>query len=134
MHQPIHRPDRHSSSIAAAMLVLLQAAVGAAFVLVLVTDAPDRTFLLVGGAILVGAGAFIWLLSRHAGGLKDSMLWVFSRKARPEPLDYAISRRPVSFRRFGTNAPPSVDQIRDLKSGTTNNWVPSRTSGRASQH
>lgn len=130
MLRPFHRPDRNASSIAAAMLVLVEAATGVAFVLVLVSDNPDLTFTLIAAGVLLISLLSIWLYNRPAVRLVDTMSWVFSRKARPERVDYQLSRKPVSFRRFGTKTPPSVDQIRDIKAGT-NNWVPSQqTSGR----
>lgn len=132
MLRPFHRPDRQASSLAAAMLVLVQAVTGVAFVLVLVADDPDKAFLFIAGGIFALTLICAWLYARPASLLADTMSWVLSRKARPERVDYQASRKPVSFRRFGTNTPPSVDQIRDLKSGTTNNWVPSRT--RPSSH
>jgi hypothetical protein len=110
------------------MLVMVQAVTGVAFVLVLIADDPDKAFLLIAGGIFLLAVVGAWLYSRPASLLSDTMSWVLSRKARPDRVDYLMARKPVSFRRFGTNTPPSVDQIRDLKSGTTNNWVPSRTS------
>jgi hypothetical protein len=130
MLRPFHRPDRQASSLAAAMLVMVQAVTGVAFVLVLVAEDPDKAFLLIAGGVFLLAVVGAWLYARPASLLADTMSWVLSRKARPDRIDYQMSRRPVSFRRFGTNTPPSVDQIRDLKSGTTNNWVPSRTTPR----
>jgi hypothetical protein len=125
MLRHFQRPDRHSSSIAAAMLILVEAVTGVAFVLLLVSPSPDRTFLIIAAAVLLLAIVVGWLYGRPVSILSETMSWVMSRKARPERVDYTLSQRPVSFRRFGTKTPPSVDQIRDLKSGT-NNWVPSQ--------
>jgi hypothetical protein len=111
------------------MFVLVQALTGIAFVLVLIASDAEVSFAVVGGIVLAFAFVLIWAFSRPGLLLRDSMNWVFSRKARPERVDYDLSRKPVSFRRYGTNTPPSVDVIRDLKSGTTNNWVPSRQTG-----
>jgi hypothetical protein len=130
MVQWFQRPSKEASSTAAAMLVLIQAITGVAFVLVLLAGDPDRTFLVVACTVFGLAMIWIWLASRPGLLLRDTMSWVFSRKARPERVDYRLSRKPVSFRRFGTNQPPSVEQVRDLKCGTTNNWAPSRTSKR----
>jgi hypothetical protein len=120
------RPSRQSSSIAAAMLILVEAATGIAFVLLLVSPRPDRMFLIIAGVLLVLALLVAWLYRRPSSLLAETMSWVMSRKARPERTDYDLSRKPVSFRRFGTRTPPSVDQIRDLKSGSTSSWVPSQ--------
>lgn len=130
MLRPFQRPSRQSSSIAAAMLILVEAATGIAFVLLLVSPSPDRMFLIIAGALLILALLVAWLYRRPSSLLAETMSWVMSRKARPERTDYDLSRKPVSFRRFGTRTPPSVDQIRDLKSGTTNNWVPSQQVGK----
>jgi hypothetical protein len=126
MLRPFQRPSRQSSSIAAAMLILVEAATGVAFVLLRGAPRPDRMFLLIAAAMLLLAILVGWLYGRPVSILSETMSWVMSRKARPERMDYELSRKPVSFRRFGTKTPPSVDQIRDLKSGTTNNWVPSQ--------
>ena len=54
------------------------------------------------------------------------MSWVQSRGARPESMDITIARREAAIARFGTNAPPSPDELREQRDGSNNNWVPSR--------
>jgi hypothetical protein len=127
------KPDKASSSLAGALLIGMEGVAGLAFMLVLLAPQPDRAFTGVAGGVLVLLTLALWLRWRGSGRVRDAMSWVFSRKARPDQFDYQVQRRLPSMRSFGRNTPPSVDLIRDLKSGTTNNWAPSRLPGRSSK-
>jgi len=127
MFGPFLRPSREASSLALAMLVLVQALTGLAFLLVLFSETPDRNFLWAIGAILALFALLFWLSFKPVSKLKDTMAWVASRKARPEALDFAITRREAAIAKFGTNAPPSLEELREEREGSVNNWVPSRT-------
>jgi hypothetical protein len=126
MFGPFIRPSREASSLALAMLVLVQALTGFAFLLVLFSEAPDRNFLWAIGALLALFAFLFWLSFKPVSKLKDTMAWVASRKARPEPLDFTIARREAAIARFGTNAPPTLQDLREEREGSVNNWVPSR--------
>ncbi len=124
---PFLRPSRESSSLAAAMLVLVQALTGLAFILVIISEQADKNFLWAIGAVFLLAGILFWLSFKPVSMLKDTMSWVQSRRARPEPMDFTIARREAALARFGTNAPPSLDELREQRQTSTNNWVPSRS-------
>ena len=126
MFGPFLRPSREASSLALAMLVLVQALTGLAFLLVLFSEAPDRNFLWAIAAILALFAFLFWLSFKPVSKLKDTMAWVASRKARPEPLDFTIARREAAMAKFGTNAPPTLQDLREEREGSVNNWVPSR--------
>ncbi len=126
---PIIRPSREASSLAAAMLVVVQALTGLAFLLVLISEQADKNFLWAIGAVFLLAGILFWLSFKPVTVLKDSMSWVRSRRARPEPADFTIARREAALARFGTNAPPSLEELRDQREHSSNNWVPARGRG-----
>ena len=127
MFGPFVRPSREASSLALAMLVLVQALTGLAFLLVLFSEAPDRNFLWAIGGVLALFACLFWLSFKPVSKLKDTMAWVASRKARPEPLDFTLARREAAIAKFGTNAPPSLQDLREEREGSVNNWVPSRS-------
>jgi hypothetical protein len=127
MFGPFVRPSREASSLALAMLVLVQALTGLAFLLVVFSESPDRNFLWAIGAVLALFAFLFWLSFKPVSKLKDTMAWVASRKARPEPLDFTLARREAAMARFGTNAPPSLADLREQRDSSVNNWVPSRT-------
>lgn len=59
-----------------------------------------------------------------------TVAWFNRKKARDEYLGYNPRLDKPVVERFGTNAPPTVDEVRELKD-TSRTWVPSRTvSGR----
>ena len=126
MFGPFIRPSREASSLALAMLVLVQALTGLAFLLVLFSEHADRNFLWAIGAVLALAAFLFWLSFKPVSKLKDTMAWVASRKARPEPLDFTIARREAALAKFGTNAPPTLEDLREEREGSVNNLVPSR--------
>jgi len=126
MFGPFLRPSREASSLALAMLVLVQALTGLAFLLVIFSENADRNFLWAIGGLLVLFAFLFWLSFKPVSKLKDTMAWVASRKARPEALDFTIARREAAMARFGTNAPPSLEELREERDGSVNNWVPSR--------
>jgi hypothetical protein len=127
MFGPFVRPSREASSLAAAMLVVVQALTGLAFILVIMSEQADTNFLWAIGAVFLLAGFLFWLSFKPVSKLKDTMAWVRSRRARPDPFDFTIARREAAMARFGTNAPPSLEELRVQRETSVNNWVPSRT-------
>lgn len=68
----------------------------------------------------------IWLLrDRPDGTLRDSFAWL-SRKPAEASVDYEPQLKQVKRVRYGTNRPPTAEELRDLKEGDRN-WVPSNT-------
>lgn len=108
------------------MLVVVQALTGLAFLLVIITEEADNNFLWAIGGVFLLAGLLFWLSFKPVSVLKDTMSWVQSRRARPETADFTIARREAAMARFGTNAPPSLDELREQRDQSNNNWVPSR--------
>jgi hypothetical protein len=108
------------------MLVVVQAFTGIAFLLVLTSERADTNFLWAAGGVFLLAALLCWLTFRPASLLKDAMSWVVSRHARPDHVEFNLARREAAIKRFGTNAPPTLDEVREQREGSTNNWVPSR--------
>jgi len=109
------------------MLVLVQALTGVAFLLVIISEQADKNFLWAIGGVFLLAGLLCWLSYNPVSLMKDTMSWVQSRRARPEPVDFTLSRREAAMARFGTNAPPSLEELREQRETGGNNWVPSPT-------
>lgn len=126
MFGPFLRPSREASSLAASMLVVVQAFTGLAFILLILSDQPDQNFLWAVGGVFLLAGILFWLSFKPVSILRDTMSWAKSRGARPEPVDFTMARRESAIARFGTNAPPSLDDLREQRDSSNNNWVPSR--------
>ena len=79
-----------------------------------------------------GLLALVTILLRLRPELPSDCLWLFSRSRRPAEADYTPTLIKSHPSTFGTNRPPTVEEIRELKD-TPRNWVPSRSrSGRAS--
>jgi len=85
------------------------------------------------GAVWICAGAgflfillLVWLLrDKPQGTMRESFGWLSRRKAEPM-VDYQPKLQRADRPRYGTNHPPTADEIRDLKDGDRN-WVPSNT-------
>lgn len=79
-----------------------------------------------------GGVALLTLLLRMRPELPSECLWLFSRERQTAGADYVpriIKSAPTSF---GTNRPPTVEEIRELKD-SPRTWVPSQSrSGRSS--
>jgi hypothetical protein len=68
----------------------------------------------------------VWLLrDRPEGSLRESFAWL-SRKPAEAPVDYEPKVKRAERVRYGTNRPPTAEELRDLKDGDRN-WVPSNT-------
>jgi hypothetical protein len=86
---------------------------------------PGMVWLIaIGGAIL--SLLIVWLLrDRPDGSLRDSFAWL-SRKPREASIDYQPQVKRPDRVRYGTNRPPTAEELRDMKEGDRN-WVPSNT-------
>ncbi|MEW4528879.1 hypothetical protein [Maioricimonas sp. JC845] len=127
------RPSRVAAPLLATTFVILGGAIACTGVVLVFSREPAVPLMIVGG-IAVGLGLMAVLFrERPTGGSRSVMSWVFSRNARPAHVDYRPVIRKPRWQQFGTNAPPSPDEIRELKD-TDRNWVPSNTrAGRRSQ-
>lgn len=124
------KSDTGSGSRAAAYLIFSVGLVGATlFTGMAFWQHPEVPVLVlaIGGSL-----ALLTLTLRLRPELPSAFLSVLARGQRGEALDYSphIVRPPTTT--FGTNRPPTVDEIRELKD-TPRNWVPSRSrNGRSS--
>lgn len=121
--------QRPSGSVAAAAIVLMLGTVGCTVVMAIAGQDPVAAGLLfVGGLLLIGL--MTWLL-RTTPDLGAALYgWVRSRHVRPPEVHYEPTPRQHRSQSFGTNSPPSVEEVRELKEGL-NTWVP-QGSGRNS--
>ncbi len=116
-----------SGSLAAAFVVFSTGLFGlAACTLLFVNDDPLVPLALLGG-YFASAMVFLWLLS--ARNDLPSVRYLIFRSDRHAPrVTYqpkVIRQRPQTY---GTNHPPTVDDVRDLSDGLRN-WVPSTVGG-----
>ncbi|QDU37987.1 hypothetical protein Mal4_23060 [Maioricimonas rarisocia] len=127
------QPSRVAAPLLATSFVILGGALACTGVVLVFSPDPAVPLMIVGG-IAVGLGLLAVLFrERPGGGSRSVMSWVFSRGARPAHMDYRPVLRKPRWQQYGTNAPPSLAEIRDLKD-TDRNWVPSNTrAGRRSQ-
>ncbi len=113
-----------SGSLAAAFVVISTGLFGlAACTLLFVNDEPLGPLLLLGG-YFASALFFLWLLSGR-GELPSVRHFIFRGRANNAVVKYEpklVRQRPASY---GTNHPPSAEEIRDLSDGLRN-WVPSK--------
>ncbi|MFG0334332.1 MAG: hypothetical protein ACF8TS_13285 [Maioricimonas sp. JB049] len=120
------QPSRVAAPLLATTFVILGGAVACTGVVLVFSSDPAVPLMIVGG-IVFGLGLLTVLFrERPAEGSRSVMSWVFSRSARPAQIDYRPLLRKPRWQKFGTNAPPSLAEIRDLKD-TDRNWVPSNT-------
>ncbi len=124
------KPSRRSGSILAATLVLVVGTVGASIFTGTATHNTEYTLACIVGCI-VAVVVMLWLTSSRPGSfLADQVNWILARH-RDESLTYLPEIRTSQRRQhFGTNAPPTVDDVRELKEGM-NTWVPSKRTGRS---
>lgn len=117
--------NRLSGSILAATLVFLVGGLGVAFIVAAGGGDPVGALVFLGG-LGVLLFLFAWFL-RRAGRISplEYYSWMFSKVDRSD-AGYSPRRKvggPVSF---GTNRPPSVEEVRELKE-SPRTWVPSKT-------
>lgn len=117
------RPDRWAGPLLASTLVMLLGGVGVAVVVAVGGGDPLVCLVLIGCLIFCVLIFGYLLRAVPSNTLSSQFGWTRSRQARPEN-EYS----PEAIRtrhRYGTNHPPTVEEIRDMKDGL-HNWVPSR--------
>ncbi len=125
------RSDRNSGGLFASTVVLTVALFGALFVGMLSNPDQPAIVWIAGGGGLLFLFVLVWLLrDRPNSGLRDSFGWL-SRRTKEQSVDYDPQLIKSGPQRFGTNLPPTADEIRELKDGDRN-WVPSNVSRRKS--
>lgn len=114
----------------ASVLVLMVGVMGVCTVAFLV--APDQAFEGILG-LLGGLAVLIFLVLGVMPRVPmptGKVAWFSRKKARDEYLGYNPRLDKPVVDRFGTNAPPTAEDVRELKD-TNRTWVPARTvSGR----
>lgn len=124
------KSENNSGSIAAAYFMLTTAIVGLTIASSLAFHGTPEIGLYV---LAIGGGLVVLsILLRLKPDLPSQCLWLFSRGRGSFSDEYEprlIKSVPTTF---GTNQPPTVEEIRELKD-TPRNWVPSRTRKRHSR-
>ena len=114
----------------ASTMVLMVGMMGVCAVAFLVApdDATNSLLGLIGGlAVLL---ILVFGVMPRVPMPSGKVAWFNRKKARDEYLGYSPRLDKPVVHRFGTNAPPTADEVRELKD-TSRTWVPSRTvSGR----
>jgi hypothetical protein len=127
------RTDRNAGGLLASTIVLTVAFLGALMVALLAFPRDPRIPWLIGGGIVLFILLFVWLLrDRPANSMRDSFGWLMGRKRVKLYPEYEPRLIKGDPHRYGTNHPPTLDEIREVKDeSTSRNWVPSNTrSGR----
>lgn len=123
---------RAGGSIMASVIVLFVGLTGVCFVAFLA--APENVYLTLG----IIAGSFLVLSILVLGVIPrvplptGALSWFRGRKGRNQYVGYSPKISKPTYDTFGTNAPPTVDEVRDIKA-EGKNWVPSRTAASRSR-
>lgn len=118
------RPDRRAGPLLASAMVIFLGGVGVAVVVAAGGGNPEAILFIFGGVILLVLLMSLFGRAVPTGTLERLYGWVGSKQARPA-MDYMPKTAREKSIRYGTNQPPSVDELRDLKDGP-NTWVPGR--------
>lgn len=122
------RPNRLIAPLFASSFVCVIGAVGVTIVIILSGGnlvAASGLLLFLACCIILGV---LLLRVVPATTLEATYSWVRSRHAKPEN-EYDPKRAATTRKSYGTNHPPTAEEVRELKDGL-NNWVPSNTPGR----
>lgn len=117
---------RESVALLATAIVLLLGFVGSIFIVA--TSCDDPTFPVLAVVAVFGflfVSSFANLRVKSDGAARVGLLtWFKSRKPAEMP-DYSPRRVKTSSRGGQQNAPPSVDDVREIQETSSNTWVPS---------
>lgn len=119
------RSDRENAGVVAAAFVCTLAGVGLAAAVLLATR-NSQGLMLSGGVLASGfVSAAIVLLVGRALAASERTNWFFlGTRNREESVDYEPRIRKSKRSSTGTQAPPTVADLREMKENT-NTWVPS---------
>lgn len=122
--------ERTAILLATAFVVVAGLAV-CGFIISAFADSITRPMIVCAGVATVVCFV-VWLLSAkpRRKALETNMLWLFRGRQRDEVSYYVPRRRPEKPVNcdFGTNRPPTVESVRQIKEESTTTWVPSRQS------
>jgi len=125
------RPDRRSGPLLASTLVLFLGAIAAAVVTTASGKSPYFGLLIFAGFAAVVPVCVIFLRATPQRTLTSLYSWIQSRDTHPK-ADYQV-RTVRATRTYGTNRPPSAEDLKDLKDGP-HNWVPSNVPVPSKKH
>ncbi len=118
-------PNRNFAPLLATFCVLVGGVIACAAIVLAAGEFHPRPILIAAGS-MVGLIILIWLLrDRPEARKRDWYAWVKHRNARPARSVYEIrkTRAPVEY---GTNAPPTLDDLREARENIKT-WVPSNS-------
>jgi hypothetical protein len=122
---------RAAGSIMATFMVLMVGTMGSLAVAVMANPRSTPQFFWIAGGAFVAGTILVFGVMPRVSLPTGVFSWMNRRKSREEYLGYTPRLDKPQPLHVGTNAPPTVEEVRELKNGT-NNWVPSRTA--ASRH
>ncbi len=109
--------------------VLFLGAMGASVIVAAMGSDPTLALVIFGSSIGLLVCLIVLLKNTASTPVSNSFLWVFSRQARPE-MPYTPSFKTVE-QRYGSNKPPTLEELHELKDDTRT-WVPSNEKSRRS--
>ncbi len=116
---------RAATSWLATCYVFASGALFCSFISLAFSNEPVKPMLIVGGSFLLVFLLLGLLRDKPTNSwLVDGYYWLLRRRPDEDAVSYTprvIKHRP---REYGTNEPPTIEEIRDLADGP-NNWVPS---------
>lgn len=117
-------PGRTAATLFATTFVFLGGLVFCSFILVAFVENP-APHLIVCAALFLGLALLSWLLGERISDWIPTPAGLLSRLTRRKPptLNYEPRRR-VRYIQFGSNQPPSVEDVREAAEYSPNNWVP----------
>ncbi len=116
------KSDRGSGSYLAAYFVLtVGMVVCSTFVLLSYPGSPEVAWSVLG---ILAALGLVSLILRRTELPSATLMGIFGSRRRELSDDYVPERRRPKSLKFGTNAPPSVEDVREAADGPKN-WVPS---------
>ena len=118
--------NKVAGSILASAFVVMTGAIGLAFALVIAGGDPQFSvwvFVLT----LIPLVLLAWLIrATLAVDVRGAYHWVLGRKPKSEE-EYVPKKAKRAERTYGSNRPPTSEELRDMKDGLRN-WVPNRGS------
>jgi hypothetical protein len=128
------KSNHNAGAAVAATLVLMLGFVGFVFVAMLVFPRSPEVPWAIAAVILVVSLLIVFVLrDRPTPSLRSAFAWVLGRRRRETGLEYEPRPLKAGPPVYGTNRPPTRDELREMKDGSTSTWVPSSAhSGRAS--
>lgn len=127
-----YRSDRNSGGLLASTIVLTIGFLACLFIGVVAYPRQPVVPIVISGGLVSFFLLFVWMFrDRPAVSQRDRFRWLSRKKDAMPGADYEPRRIESADSRpqqYGTQRPPTLDEIRELKD-SDRNWVPSNTSG-----